>query len=142
MVNSIVNDRGQTVYAIGAPGSLARVKVQYPKLIDRLNSLWMQQANIADAIIAVREAGISSPYETNSLIDASFFGQDFFARSIVKRIDPDELRYFVYEVLDGEHVLRAVQDTSEQATRYLNGSPDRYITMTPRTEEDERHANV
>ncbi len=36
MANHIVNDRGETVLAVGAPGSIERLKVEHPKLISEL----------------------------------------------------------------------------------------------------------
>lgn len=35
-MNTIVNDRGESVVAVGAPGSTARLRVQYPNLIEEL----------------------------------------------------------------------------------------------------------
>jgi len=40
MANHLINDRGQSVLAIGAPGSQARVRIQYPKLIESINSYY------------------------------------------------------------------------------------------------------
>jgi len=75
MVNSVKNDRGEYVIAIGAPGSIARVKVEYPKLIDRINSLWNQQAGQDEAIEAIRDAGIKDRMTTTHLMEASHYGQ-------------------------------------------------------------------
>lgn len=76
MVNSVKNDRGKYVTAIGAPGSEARVKVEYPKLIDRVNSLWNQEAGQDEAIEAIRDAGIKDRMTTTSIMDVSHYGQD------------------------------------------------------------------
>lgn len=39
MANHIVNDRGETVLAVGAPGSDARFEVQYPSLIEKAKAI-------------------------------------------------------------------------------------------------------
>lgn len=44
-MNYIKNDKGEMVIAVGAPGSLARLRCQYPKLRERVNVLWMGQAS-------------------------------------------------------------------------------------------------
>lgn len=74
-MNSILNDYGQSVIAVGASASIERVKVEHPKLIERLNGLFNCQANIADAVQAIRDAGVRSELETNSLLLASHFGE-------------------------------------------------------------------
>jgi hypothetical protein len=60
--------------AIGAPGSIERVKVEYPKIIEELDSLYYQQALSSDAIEYIRAKGIKSRLETNSLMEASMWG--------------------------------------------------------------------
>ena len=72
-MNYIQNDYGKYVIAIGAPGSIARVRVQYPKLIDRLRSLHMQQISynsfvLDDIITSLIDAGIESKMEVESVI--------------------------------------------------------------------------
>ncbi len=78
-MNHIINDYGQTVIAVGAPGSIARVTVEYPKLINRLNSLWLSSYStstrcIDEAIEMIRNEGINSTLETNSILQVSHYG--------------------------------------------------------------------
>ncbi len=42
MANYIENDHGVMVPAVGAPGSIARMRAQYPKFINSLSGLYMQ----------------------------------------------------------------------------------------------------
>ena len=35
-MNKTLNDKGETVIAIGAPGSPERIKIEYPNLIEKL----------------------------------------------------------------------------------------------------------
>ena len=72
----MLNDKGQSVLSIGAPGSPARVRVQYPALIERLNSVHVQEGNLADCIDEIRRAGITDNMTTRSLIEVSRFGTD------------------------------------------------------------------
>lgn len=71
----IQNDYGKDVISVGAPGSLAHVKVQYPKLIDRVSYLHMHafsyHTNCDDEIVAAMiEAGIESRMEVESVVQA------------------------------------------------------------------------
>ena len=75
-MNSLKNDKGEWVAQEGAPFSIARMKCQYPKLIDRLESLYCQEARIDMAIEAIREAGITGEFETLKIIDATSFVRD------------------------------------------------------------------
>jgi hypothetical protein len=75
LVNHVTNDKGVSVIAVGAPGSLARVKVEYPRLIERLNALYNGEAKLDVAIEEIRSKGITSELETNSLIEASHYGE-------------------------------------------------------------------
>lgn len=79
-MNHITNDRGETVIAVGAPASVARVQVERPRLIERLNSIFFQECDsparaLDEAIEAIRAEGIKSPLETSSLLKASHFGK-------------------------------------------------------------------
>lgn len=71
----IKNDYEKEVISVGAPGSLAHVKVQYPKLIDRVSYLHLHafsyHANYDDEIIAAMiEAGVEGKMEAESIIQA------------------------------------------------------------------------
>jgi hypothetical protein len=81
MVNSVKNDRGEFVTAIGAPGSEARVRVEYPALVEKLNKIYWQCYETYGkgqdiAIEAIREAGIKDHLTTNSLMAVSYYGKD------------------------------------------------------------------
>ena len=80
-MNYIVDDYGKTVIAIGAPGSVERAKVQYPKLIDNLNALYFSAYEspgraVDEAIEKIRAAGINSPLETKSVLQASNYANE------------------------------------------------------------------
>ncbi len=77
MANYVKNDLGKEVLAIGAPGSIARVQVQYPALIARIHPMLPNEA--FEAILA---AGIASKLETQSLLLAS--GHEFGLREARK----------------------------------------------------------
>ena len=71
----IRNDYSKDVISVGAPGSLAHVKVQYPKLIDRVSYLHMHafsyHANCDDEIVAAMiDAGIEGRMEAEGIVQA------------------------------------------------------------------------
>lgn len=84
-MNLITNDYGEIVAAVGAPNSKARAGVRWPKLIDRLQSLFMQQARIDTAIKEIREHGIVDESETLRILENTYFTVDA-CYSIVKYI--------------------------------------------------------
>lgn len=75
-MNGIINDYGKNVVAIGAPNSIARAACRWPKLIDRLQSLFMQQARIDTAITEIREAGVKEDWETLAILENTYFTSD------------------------------------------------------------------
>jgi len=78
-MNTVKNDKGQWVTAIGAPGSIERVKVEYPALIDDLNRIYIEGGygnGIDRAIELIRERGVTSYLEANSLLSASLYSTD------------------------------------------------------------------
>ena len=77
-MNHIIDDRGTSVISIGAPGSLARVKVQWPRLIERLNALYFSAYEshgkaIDEAVEMIRDSGITSEMETTNIILSSHY---------------------------------------------------------------------
>ena len=81
MANHLTNDRGQSVMAIGAPASVERVKVEFPALIDRLNSLYFQAYEspgraVDEAVGMIRAAGVTATLETRSILAASHYGDE------------------------------------------------------------------
>ena len=75
-MNSLQNDKGEWVAQEGAPFSPARIKCQYPRLIERLTSLFFQEARIDSAIKEIREAGIMDQYLTLKIINVTPFAND------------------------------------------------------------------
>lgn len=80
-MNSIKNDFGQIVPAIGSPASVERVRVEYPKLIGRLNKVYAESHStygrgVDVAIGIIRSSGIRSELETASLLKASDYNQE------------------------------------------------------------------
>lgn len=75
-VNHVVNDKGETVISIGAPGSIERAKIQWPALIENLNRLYSSAYEsygkaIDDAYQMIRDAGVKGRMETDSILMAS-----------------------------------------------------------------------
>jgi len=80
-MNHTTNDRGEYVIAIGAPGSIARVTVEYPMLIAELNDLYENAGDcygrmVDEAVKLIRASGIKSKLETQSVLAASYYGQE------------------------------------------------------------------
>lgn len=80
-MNTIVDDYGRTVLAVGAPASIERVKIEYPKLIDSLNGLYNSAygsygRGIDEAIQKIRDRGIKSEMETKSILMASNYAKE------------------------------------------------------------------
>jgi hypothetical protein len=80
-MNHVTDDYGRTAVAVGAPGSIERAKIERPKLIDRLNSLYFQAYDspgraVDCAVEMIRAAGIRSELETASILKASAYGEE------------------------------------------------------------------
>jgi len=88
MTNHIVNDRGETVLAVGMPGSIARLKAQYPRLISELTE---------DNFIETIEATDFSLLEVNNLIEVRKVREHLESRfQDLKRVQldrPDDLTW-------------------------------------------------
>ena len=81
-MNIIIDDYGIPVAAIGAPGSIERVKVEFPKLIDLLNRQYEQSKlttsrGLPVALQLIREAGINSRLEIEAVLEASSYQGKF-----------------------------------------------------------------
>lgn len=81
-MNHITDDYGRDTIAVGAEGSLERVKVQYPRLIDEINALWFQAqgyreygASVDQAIQFIRDRGIKGRMETENILKATHYGE-------------------------------------------------------------------
>ena len=75
MTNYIINDLGETVIVCGAPGSAARLKVQYPLLIARLRTIDLQARRLFCDLI--QQAEIVSELEIRTLLEIALDeGQD------------------------------------------------------------------
>lgn len=94
-MNYTTNDQGMAVIAIGAPGSIERIKVEYPALLERLNQLFNCEAKIDEAIEVIRQAGIMSEMETSNLLAASHYGDNpSIVRSLIYSVTRTGLRQF------------------------------------------------
>lgn len=80
----MLNDKGQIFLPFGAPGSPARVRVQYPALIEQLNSIHSQDGDFSECVSAIRDAGVVDRMTTMSLIEVSNFGSDPLYLELVK----------------------------------------------------------
>ena len=75
-MNRIKDDKGNIVPAWGAPASIARMKSEYPKLIEQINNLYWSAYEchgkaVDEAIDMIRQAGITTDMETASVLMAS-----------------------------------------------------------------------
>jgi hypothetical protein len=80
-MNYVENDYGNMVIAVGAPGSLKRLEVQYPKLISELNDLYYESYDehgrrVDLAVEMIRRTGIVSESETSFLLKTSKYGDE------------------------------------------------------------------
>lgn len=78
-MNKILNDRGQLVLAVGAPGSIERAKIEYPALIDTLNTFYWASGctyskYMADDDLRVKHS-ITSKLERKSIINCTDIGK-------------------------------------------------------------------
>ena len=73
MANHITNDAGKLVIAIGAPGSIARAEVEHPNKIAAINEMYCQGAEREEAIIFLKESGINSEMERESIMHHTCF---------------------------------------------------------------------
>jgi len=72
-MNKIINDYGQETSAVGADGSLERVKAQYPKLI-QIYSYRLTDKNYCDIFAhddLERQEGFKSKMERENIIAAA-----------------------------------------------------------------------
>lgn len=69
----IENDRGEHVIAVGAPGSIARAKIQYPTLIEQIDDLYSHGAERSEAETLILDKGIRSKLETESILANTMF---------------------------------------------------------------------
>jgi len=109
MVNKVKNDYDQWVEAVGAPASIERVKVERPKLLERINSLYFQSYDspgraVDEAVQMIRDAGIRSELETRSLLSASAYSQE----------GPGSVTQLVMSVSSNKEVTGARAEASEQ----------------------------
>lgn len=80
-MNHTQNDRGEDALAVGAPGSVERVKKERPELIGQLDQLYLGSLDspgrgIDQAVEMIRAAGIKNPLETNSILAASNYSRE------------------------------------------------------------------
>ena len=80
-MNYVKDDYGRTVIAVGAPGSIARAKVERPRLIKWLNELYFNAYEspgraIDEAVETIRDEGIADERETATILKASHYGKE------------------------------------------------------------------
>jgi len=73
MANYIQNDRGKWVVAVGAPASIARAEVEWPKLIEEIEESYCQGADEAYAEGLIRNKGVRSVYEIEAILYHTLF---------------------------------------------------------------------
>jgi len=67
-MNYIPADNGEMVIAEGAPASVARVRVQFPVLIDKIRTARNRGANETDAQFMCASAGITGKLERDAIM--------------------------------------------------------------------------
>ena len=77
----IQNDYGQTVISIGEPGSIVTLAVEYPKLINELNSLYNRSHNyygkaLDKAMEMIKSTGICDEITINGILLASHYREE------------------------------------------------------------------
>jgi hypothetical protein len=72
-MNMVINDRGETVAAVGNEISIARAKVRWPKLIEETQALFKKYPRDFETqlINLIAAQGIRSTYEAQAVLDAS-----------------------------------------------------------------------
>lgn len=73
-MNHILNDNGETVIAVGAPGSLARIETRYPNLIYRLNRFHEMNMRRDDALTFAKMRGVPAD-ELATVMQVSKYGK-------------------------------------------------------------------
>lgn len=79
-MNYVKNDYGENVIATGAPGSIRRVEVEYPRLIKSLRELRLKDGDSSvsmnRAVKMIKSAGPTSRLEISSILAASGYSVD------------------------------------------------------------------
>ena len=77
-MNHITNDFGVDVIAVGAPGSIARMRCQWPSLLNSINAMFFDEGpgrNIDDALEAIKYVGVPKE-DWNAVLIASYYGTE------------------------------------------------------------------
>lgn len=70
MANFTTNDEGHQVIAIGAPGSLIRIGVEYPIAIGEVDELYFKEGTTKrDAVRLLKERGITATHTVDAIIN-------------------------------------------------------------------------
>ena len=138
-VNYVKNDKGESVIAIGAPGSIERVKVEYPGLIEDINN-YLETINTDDVfpeatakgdkdiiLQLIRESGVRTPLETESVLQASNF-YNVFKKSaqadsfMFPNLFSSEAKKWleIQTKLEAVKILGGIVSTPEQALKAIN----------------------
>jgi hypothetical protein len=87
-MNHVINDRGETVIAVGAPGSLARARCERPGLIEQLGVMRGSEEiegklGAADSCVVLATRlhgeGIISPLESSAVLTAAGYAEGSIA---------------------------------------------------------------
>ena len=73
MANYMTTDKGDTVLAIGAPGSPMRCKFEHPLKIETIDEMYQDGAELQEAIDYLIGLGITSKLEQNSILYNTMF---------------------------------------------------------------------
>lgn len=114
-INYTKNDKGEDVIAIGAPGSLARAKVEFPALIEELNAL-PDGTPIEEVTSRIKQADpTGGNMEQDSILQATKFYQ---AASL--RVSADDVSFGKYPPMSDEdmNMLEALKKLEEIAAKY------------------------
>ncbi len=72
-MNFVMNDQGDFVVAIGAPGSVERARIEFPGLIQKLDSYYSEGLPLDKALNVIRDAGARG-IEIQSVLTLSMYG--------------------------------------------------------------------
>ena len=73
MANYIQNDKGLWVVTVGAPGSIARAKIERPALIEALDELYAQGYGREEAEKMIKISGVTSTYESEAILHHTMY---------------------------------------------------------------------
>jgi len=72
-MNHIVNDKSETVVAVGMPGSVEWVRGKYPALVERITRLCASKVPVASVVAELRRSGGLGGMVITSLLEAGHY---------------------------------------------------------------------